>query len=76
MTNPSENQESCIGAVKCFFPFKGYGFITREKGKDVFFFYKDLKDEGQIFEGVKVKFLIGKNKTGKGPSATEIERIG
>lgn len=76
MTNQSENKESSTGTIKCFFPFKGYGFITREKGKDLFFFYKDLKNEEQIFEGAKVSFLINKNETGKGPFATHIERIG
>lgn len=76
MTNQSEGKESGIGTIKCFFSFKGYGFITREKGKDLFFFYTELKNEEQIFEGVKVSFVINKNTNGKGPFATQIERIG
>lgn len=76
MANQSENKEFGTGTIKCFFQFKGYGFITREKGKDLFFFYKDLNKEEQIFEGAKVSFLINKNKNGKGPFATKIERIG
>lgn len=76
MKNQSEHNESSTGTIKCFFPFKGFGFITREKGKDLFFFYKDLKNEEHIFEGAKVRFIINKNMNGKGPFATEIERIG
>ena len=76
MMNQSDSEEISTGTIKCFFPFKGYGFITREQGKDLFFFYKHLKNEMQIFEGAKVRFVINKNKGGKGPFATEIERIG
>lgn len=73
--NQSEEFECGIGTVKCFFPFKGYGFITREKGKDLFFFYKHLKKESEIYEGIKVEFKINKNKNGKGPFAFDIYRI-
>lgn len=76
MTKQSDVEERDTGTVKCFFPFKGYGFITRQKGKDIFFFYQALKEEGQIFEGAKVRFILNKNEKGKGPYATEIERIG
>lgn len=64
------------GTIKCYFPLKGYGFITREKGKDVFFFFQHVKNESHIIDGAKVKFLLNKNSDGKGPFATEIERIG
>jgi CspA family cold shock protein len=76
MTNRSENVVFLTGTIKCFFPFKGYGFISREKGKDVFFFYKELKDEGHIYEGAKVQFLIENNKPGNRAYATQIQRIG
>lgn len=76
MMNQSENEEYGVGTIKCFFPFKGYGFITREKGKDLFFFYKNLSDESQIYEGAKVKFLINSNEGKKGPFATNIQRVG
>ncbi|MFP5197138.1 retron Se72 family effector protein [Alcaligenes faecalis] len=70
------SDEIGFGTIKCFFSLKGYGFITREKGKDLFFFYKDLRDEGTIFDGVKVRFKVDKNEDGKGPRAIEIERVG
>lgn len=65
-----------LGTVKCFFHLKGFGFITREKGKDLFFFYKDILNESEIYEGSKVKFKIDLNSDGKGPRAFDIERIG
>jgi CspA family cold shock protein len=75
--NQSENGISLNnGTIKCYFPLKGFGFITREKGKDVFFFFKDVKNESHIIEGAKVKFKLNINTAGKGPFATEIERIG
>ncbi|WP_182282928.1 retron Se72 family effector protein [Comamonas testosteroni] len=75
--NQSEKENSfTIGTIKCYFPLKGFGFITREKGKDVFFFFQNVADESHIIEGAKVQFKLNKNETGKGPFATEIERIG
>ncbi|WP_211343387.1 retron Se72 family effector protein [Lampropedia puyangensis] len=64
------------GTIKCFFPFKGYGFIRREKGKDVFFFYKDLENEAEIYEGAKVQFSLNESSTGRCPSARKIIKIG
>ena len=65
-----------VGTIKCFFSLKGYGFITREKGRDLFFFYKDIIDEAQIYEGSKVKFKVDMNQDGKGPRAIKISRLG
>jgi len=76
MSGVREVDDFGVGTVKCFFSLKGYGFITREKGRDLFFFYKDLVDEAQIFEGAKVKFTIDRNEEGKGPKAINISRIG
>lgn len=76
MMNQSKVSTEEIGTIKCFFPFKGYGFITREKGKDLFFFYKNVKNESHIMEGAKVKFKIDLTGSAKGPAAYDIERIG
>jgi CspA family cold shock protein len=65
-----------VGTVKCFFSLKGFGFIAREKGKDLFFFYKDVLAEEDMLEGVKVKFRVDTNAKGKGPVALEVQRIG
>ncbi|OWY37652.1 cold-shock protein [Xenophilus sp. AP218F] len=47
------------GTVKCFDILKGYGFITRPKGKDLFFNWRDIstKDKGiAIQAGQTVEF--------------------
>ncbi len=72
MTNQSE--ELFYGTVKAYYPVKGFGFITREKGKDVFFHFLDVKEEADIFEGAKVRFVVVDGE--KGPRAFKIERVG
>ncbi|MFM0086919.1 retron Se72 family effector protein [Paraburkholderia sediminicola] len=72
MTNQSDDFH--YGTVKAYYPIKGFGFISREKGKDVFFLYDAVKDEADVFEGSKVKFLI--EQAAKGPRALKIERVG
>jgi len=72
MTNQSDDFH--YGTIKAYYPIKGFGFIFREKGKDVFFLYNAVKDEADVFEGSKVKFII--EQTAKGPRASKIERVG
>jgi CspA family cold shock protein len=72
MTNSSE--EVSFGTVKAYYAFKGYGFITREKGKDVFFLFKDVQDESDMIEGAKVAFRVVDG--GKGLRAEAIRRVG
>lgn len=62
------------GVVKVYHPLKGYGFITREKGRDVFFHRSALKTDGVPLEGARVRFAI--EVSDKGPQAQTIERIG
>ena len=53
---------------------KGFGFISRAKGKDVFFFRTSIKNEIDLIEGSVVSFKI--KTTEKGPQAVEITRRG
>ena len=69
------NQENIHqGIVKIYYPLKGYGFITRETGKDVFFLRTAVKEESWTLEGTPVKFSIV--KINNRVQATEIQRIG
>ena len=63
-----------IGVVKVYFPLKGYGFITRDKGRDVFFHRKDIGDEVWALEGVRVQFHI-QNSEGH-LRALQIQKLG
>ena len=60
------------GTVKWFDSKKGYGFITRQEGEDVFVHYSALEGEGfrSLKEGQKVEFELTEGQ--KGPQAINI----
>lgn len=63
------------GKVKKFNKEKGFGFITLEDGKDVFFHYSQLVMEGfkTIDEGAEVEFEIV--ETDRGPQAHNVVKL-
>lgn len=63
------------GTVKWFNGQKGYGFITRENGSDVFVHFKAIQGEGykSLDEGDQVQFEIGQSP--KGLQAINVSRI-
>jgi CspA family cold shock protein len=54
------------GTVKFFNAEKGYGFISREDGDDVFVHFSQIEGEGYktLQEGQKVEFEIGPGRKG------------
>jgi CspA family cold shock protein len=58
--------ERFTGTVKWFNPAKGYGFIGRDDGEDVFVHFSAIEMEGyrQLKEGQKVEFSIEKGPKG------------
>jgi len=63
------------GTVKWFNASKGYGFIRRESGEDVFVHYSAIQGEGyrSLEEGARVSFEVRKGP--KGLQADAVERI-
>lgn len=63
------------GKVKWFNNSKGYGFIERENGEDVFVHYTAISGEGyrSLEEGQTVEFEVVKGK--KGLQATNVSKI-
>lgn len=63
------------GTVKWFNVKKGYGFITRDSGDDVFVHYRNILGDGRraIAEGQRVRFIVVDSE--KGPQADEVEAI-
>ncbi len=61
-----------VGKVKWFSPEKGYGFIAREGGEDVFVHFSAIQDEGfkTLNEGQDVEFEIVEGA--RGPQAANV----
>lgn len=66
--------ERLKGTVKWFNNAKGYGFIGREDGADVFVHYSAIASEGykSLQEGDQVEFEITQGP--KGPQASNVTK--
>ena len=64
-----------IGTVKWFNNGKGYGFIAREGGDDVFVHYSEIEGDGfkSLDEGQRVEFAVTEGD--KGLQATSVTKI-
>lgn len=63
------------GTVKWFNNAKGYGFIGRNDGPDVFVHYSAISSEGykSLQEGDQVEFEIAEGQ--KGPQAANVVKV-
>jgi CspA family cold shock protein len=61
------------GTVKWFNNKKGWGFIVKEDGQDIFVHYSAIKGDGfrSLMEGQRVQFKIEEGE--KGPAAANVE---
>ena len=68
--------ERVTGTVKWFNGGKGYGFIAREEGEDVFVHFSAIQGQGfrNLEEGQSVEFNVEQGQ--KGLQATNVTVIG
>ena len=62
------------GTVKWFNDQKGYGFIERDNGEDIFVHHSAILGAGfkSLTEGERVVFEVGEGR--KGPAAQNVDR--
>lgn len=63
------------GKVKWFNAEKGFGFIEREEGDDVFVHFSAIQSEGfkSLDEGQSVTFEVEQGQ--RGPQATNVQKV-
>ncbi len=68
--------ERITGTVKWFNASKGYGFLARPGGPDVFVHFSAIQGDGfkNLEEGQRVEFSV--ESSPKGPQATNVVVIG
>lgn len=64
-----------VGIVKWFSNAKGYGFIEREQGEDVFVHFSAIRNEGyrSLKEGQRVEFAV--TSGAKGLQAEDVLQV-
>ncbi len=65
------------GTVKWFSAEKGYGFIAREGGDDVFVHFSAIDSNGfrTLEEGQRVEFDLAQGQSGKGDQAQNVRVV-
>ncbi|NOY57985.1 MAG: cold-shock protein [Calditrichaeota bacterium] len=63
------------GTVKWFSTSKGYGFLTKDSGGDIFVHFSVINGDGfkSLNEGDKVEFEIEESE--KGPQAVNVTKL-
>jgi cold shock protein len=75
MNRLDRSDMAIAGTVKWFNSQKGYGFISREAGADVFVHYSAIQMDGyrNLEEGQRVQFEVGPAK--KGEEAQDVRLV-
>jgi CspA family cold shock protein len=63
------------GQVKWFNISKGFGFITKDDGEEIFVHFRSIRGEGRrgLRDGQRVSFVVAQSD--KGPQAEDVEGI-
>jgi cold shock protein len=63
------------GKVKWFNISKGFGFITKDDGEEIFVHFRSIRGEGRrgLRDGQRVSFIVAQSD--KGPQAEDVEGL-
>jgi CspA family cold shock protein len=63
------------GQVKWFNVSKGFGFITKDDGEEIFVHFRSIRGEGRrgLKDGQRVSFIVADSD--KGPQAEDVEGV-
>jgi CspA family cold shock protein len=69
---PTHNGMRERGTVKWFNSSKGFGFIVRENGEEIFVHFRSIRGEGRrgLRDGQSVSFVVAESN--KGPQAEDV----
>lgn len=74
-TTPPASGPREEGTVKWFNVSKGFGFITKENGEEIFVHFRSIQGEGRrsLRDGQRVSFIEAQSE--KGPQAEDVEPL-
>jgi len=69
----ADNSAREQGQVKWFNVSKGFGFITKDDGEEIFVHFRSIRGEGRrsLRDGQRVSFIVAQSD--KGPQAEDVE---
>ena len=75
VSNPAPSGPREEGEVKWFNVSKGFGFITKDNGEEIFVHFRSIRGEGRrsLSDGQRVSFIEA--QTDKGPQAEDVEPL-
>jgi CspA family cold shock protein len=72
---PASEPDREQGRVKWFDPEKGYGFLVRPTGDDLFVHHSEVEgDPSDLEPGGEVEYVVGRND--RGPNARSVRLVG
>ncbi len=74
---PAEDDSREVGTVKWFNVSKGFGFITRDNGDDVFVHFRNIRGRGHrsLAEGQTVRFKVRESDKGLQAEDVSVMRV-